>query len=85
MALEKPIVCTSLAAEALNNKCKSKVFIADTPEEFAKKIIMLLKNEKIRQLYGFQGRKIVKEMYSWERSSEKYDELYKILLFKKYK
>jgi len=37
MALEKPIVCTSLAAEALNNKCKSKVFIADTPEEFAKK------------------------------------------------
>ena len=84
MALGKPIVCTSLAAEALNDKCKSKVFIADTPEEFAKKIIMLLKNEKIRRLYGFQGRKIVKEMYSWERSSKKYDELYKILLFKKY-
>ena len=80
MALQKPIVCTSLAAESLDKKCQKILFIGDTPEEFANKTIMLLKDEKKRKEVGLKGRELVKEIYSWERSAEKYCKLYEKLI-----
>ncbi|MCU4137981.1 MAG: Glycosyltransferase involved in cell wall bisynthesis [Thermodesulfobacteria bacterium] len=83
MALQKPIVCTSLAAESLDKECQKILFIGDTPEVFANKIIMLLKDKKKRKEVGLKGRELVKEIYSWERSAEKYCKLYEKLI-KKY-
>jgi len=84
MALQKPIVCTSLAAESLDKECQKVLFIGDTPEEFANKTIMLLRNEKKRKEVGFKARKLVKKFYSWEKSAEKYCELYKKLMSKNF-
>jgi len=83
MALQKPVVCTSLAMEALETKCKDVVFVANTPNEFAEKTVMLLKNEKKRKEIGLKARKVVKEFYSWEKSAEKYCKLFEMLLLKK--
>jgi len=82
MALQKPVVCTSLAIEALDNKCKNVVFIGNTPEEFADKTIMLLKNERERKEVGFKARKVVEEVYSWKRCAKKYCKLFETLLIK---
>ncbi len=82
MALQKPVVCTPLAMEALDSNCKDVVLVANTPQEFAEKTVMLLKNEKKRKEIGFKARKIVKEFYSWEKSAEKYCKLFDMLLLK---
>ena len=79
MALSKPIVCTSLALESLDKRCKEAILIGNTPEDFADKVISLLKNQKKRKELGHKARKIVKEIYSWDKSAERYYKLYERL------
>ena len=85
MALQKPIVCTSLAIEALDDRCKDVVLMGDTPKEFVNNVIYLLRNEEKRIELGYKARQIVKDIYSWEKSAEKYSKLYENLLITKNK
>ncbi|MEO8233187.1 MAG: hypothetical protein ABI638_12965, partial [Ignavibacteriota bacterium] len=41
------------------------VFIADTPEEFSDTVLKIISNSKIRSELMNEGKKIIREMLSW--------------------
>jgi len=47
------------------------------PKEIAKAITFLLKNDRIAQQYGKNGRKMVERKYNWEKESVKLIDIYK--------
>ncbi|RLI62703.1 MAG: hypothetical protein DRO67_06900, partial [Candidatus Asgardarchaeum californiense] len=79
LAMGKPVVTTSIGAEGIDVTPGENIIIADTPEEFAEKVIELLKNPKKAKELGEKGRKLIEEKYSWDVISVKiyktYDEL----------
>lgn len=61
-----PVVSTTLGAEGLNYKKNKSLLIADDAKNFAKKIIYLYKNPKIRKKISNINRKLVISTYSSE-------------------
>lgn len=68
-AMGRSIVATSVSCEGLNAIHEKNILIADDPHQFAKQVIMLLKNERLRQDFAKNGRKLVEEKYSWPSKS----------------
>lgn len=65
IALGVPVVATSLAVMGLPSEYKKYIFVADTPKEFAKKILEIMEDNTIRfELMKEGQRKILKEL-SW--------------------
>lgn len=75
MSMKKAIVTTSMCAESLSDSAKEYLFICDTPDELAKKTILLLENKDTRLYYGEKNRAAVLRDYSWNKSSEKLQQL----------
>ena len=65
MAMGKAIVSTSRGAEGLPISDGHNIFIADTPEEFARKVVLLLRSPAERSRLGAAARKLVEARYSW--------------------
>jgi sugar transferase (PEP-CTERM/EpsH1 system associated) len=70
MAQAKPVVATTAAAEGIDVTPEENILIADDPEEFAKKILNLLKNEEMRREMGEKARELIERKYSWDVISE---------------
>ncbi|MCS7123363.1 MAG: glycosyltransferase family 4 protein [Candidatus Aenigmarchaeota archaeon] len=51
----------------------------DNPEELAKALIVLLKNNRLRKKLGFNSRKVCKKMFNWSIESKKLIDIYKKL------
>ena len=81
MAYGKPIVSTTLGAEGIEAKDGENIFIADTPEEFVKKIVLLHRDRKLYERISTNGRKLVEEKYDWKKISEKLKITYSRFLF----
>lgn len=65
MAQAKPVVATTIAAEGIEVTEGENILIADQPDEFAQKVIYLLKNPGIAQEIGQRARRLIEEKYSW--------------------
>lgn len=77
MAMEKPTVATSIACEGTPDVIDSEnILIADTPGEFAKKVVLLLQNEVYASEIGRKAREFVVENYSWEIAAKKFTNLF---------
>lgn len=76
-AMRKPVVSTSIGAEGFLYKDGENILIADTPEVFAKKIILLLQDRKVYTRIATQGLKTTQSHYSLEVIEK---ELEKILI-----
>ena len=75
MAMEIPCITSPLAFLALNARDGLDILVADTPEMYAKQILMLLENpEKARQI-ARNGHDFVLRNYSWERETDKINQL----------
>jgi glycosyltransferase involved in cell wall biosynthesis len=72
LAMRKPVVCTSVAAEGIALRHGETAMIADTPETFAEATVALLKDEKLRTRLGEKGRQLVLDRYDWRQ-------IYKVL------
>ena len=49
--------------------------------ELSEKIIILLKDESLREKFGVNGRKVVEERFSWDKIAERYlEELYRCVI-----
>jgi glycosyltransferase involved in cell wall biosynthesis len=70
MAQGKPVVATTTAAEGIDVTPEENILIADDPEEFAKKILYLFKNEEMRRKMGEKARELIERKYSWDVISE---------------
>jgi sugar transferase (PEP-CTERM/EpsH1 system associated) len=77
MAMAQPTVATTLACDGIPEvKDGKNIMIADTPEEFAKKTILLLKNPELRARIGQNARKLVVVNYTWHGAAEKFRAIY---------
>jgi len=65
MAMGKPIVSTKKGAEGLNlHNCG--LIIADRPDDFAKAIVKLSKDDNLREKFGRINIKYAQEHFDWE-------------------
>lgn len=70
LSMEMGIVTTSIGAAGYKN-AGDYMLIADTPEDFARQVIRLLRNEALRTSLGEAGRQMILNRYGW--SVAKYD------------
>jgi len=80
MATGTPIVSTAIGCEGLDVVDNKNIMIANTPEEFANKIIHLVSNEDAWNKVALEGRKLVEEMYDWELIACSLQDVYKRLV-----
>jgi len=78
MAVRTPLLVQE-AAEPLKQHClkgRSGLFYSSY-EEFEEAINLLLKDTKLRKIFGENGLEYVKQNYSWPRVIEKYEKLFR--------
>jgi glycosyltransferase involved in cell wall biosynthesis len=76
MAQAKPVVATTIAAEGIDVTRGENILIADDPEEFAEKVLYLLRNEEIARKMGKRARELVEEKYNWDLIAENIHRIY---------
>ncbi|MGB8510328.1 MAG: glycosyltransferase, partial [Pyrinomonadaceae bacterium] len=65
MAMEKAVVSTTIGAEGLPVRDGVELMLADTPEDFAARVVTLLTDETRARELGAQAAAIVRERFSW--------------------
>ncbi len=65
MALGTPVVSTTKGAEGLDVADGENILLADTPQDFAAKVILLLRSPELRERLAHNGRKLVAARYDW--------------------
>lgn len=81
MAMELPVVATSIAAEGIGATASEGVFLADTPEQFAQHIIALSSHPEAARQAGSSARKFIESRYAWRRSVQIMLDTYERLLY----
>ncbi len=66
LSMKKAVVSTSIGCEGLDVIDGEHLLIRDTPDEFAKAVLELMKNDEMRQKLGESGRRLVEEQYDWD-------------------
>lgn len=65
LAMGKAIVSTTIGAEGLPLEDGKHLLLADSPQVFADKVLLLLQNPALRTQLGEAGRHLVASRYSW--------------------
>jgi polysaccharide biosynthesis protein PslH len=65
MALGTPVIATRKGAEGLNVRHGENILLADTPQELANAVVMLLHDAALRERLAQGGRKLVEREYDW--------------------
>jgi len=77
MASALPVVTTSVGAEGLGVANNEQMIISDNYNDMAQKAIDVLQSEKLAKLLGKNARKFVEEKYTWKKSAQLLDKIYK--------
>ncbi len=75
--MEMPVVSTSVGCAGLHCENGRNLLVADTPGEFASRVLSLLRDPALRRRIGAEGRKTAEQYYGWEKSAEQLDRLYR--------
>jgi glycosyltransferase involved in cell wall biosynthesis len=70
MAMGLPIVSTGVGAQGLDINWGREIYIADRPEDFALRVIELLKDRDKADRMGEEARHLVEKKYVWNRIME---------------
>lgn len=65
MAMGVPVVGTKAGCQGIQAIGTSPFFVEDTDEGFARRVVELLNEERLRQVASVAGRKLVEQKYSW--------------------
>ena len=76
-AMGKPMVSTAIGCEGLRVKAGENIFVADTPGDFAGRVIDLFESEDLRRRMGAAGRELVEREYCWERVGQQLEHAYR--------
>lgn len=71
MALQIPIVSTTIGAEGLEVTNNENILLADTPREFVTEIERLRHDPELRHRLVAAGRRLVEQRYNWDYLAEK--------------
>lgn len=77
MASSLPVVTTPVGAEGLKVVSGRHAFISDKWGELADMAVKVINNKKIAKDMGLQAKRFVVDNYSWSKSAEILDNLYK--------
>ena len=75
MAMGKVIVSTSIGCEGIDVTDGKNILIADSPNDFASKVVTLLKNDKFRIKLKENARKLAKK-YDWRNIQKLQEKVY---------
>jgi glycosyltransferase involved in cell wall biosynthesis len=80
MALGKTIVTTTLGAAGIDCKDGEHILIANTPDEFIKKITLCIDSKETNKRIGENAKRLIEEKYSLTTTSAQLDSF--LLAFK---
>ncbi len=66
MALGTPVIATPKGAEGLDAEPGKHLLVAETPEDFARNVISVLKDAALRQKLAENGLQLVRQKYNWQ-------------------
>jgi len=75
-AMAMSVVATSVACAGLRYQDGEQLMVADTADDFAARVVTLLKDPARRLRMGQAGRKMAEQFYSWEAAASQLDRLY---------
>jgi sugar transferase (PEP-CTERM/EpsH1 system associated) len=75
MAMEKPVISTTVGAEGLNVSDGEELLLADTPADFARAVIRVLGEPGLARQLAMTGAQTVRERYSWNKVTEEFDSI----------
>lgn len=67
MAMGRPVVATSVANEGIGATDRRELFLADTPEAFARAVLDLIVDPALGRRLGAAARRFVEERWTWEK------------------
>ncbi|MBM3333367.1 glycosyltransferase [Candidatus Sumerlaeota bacterium] len=71
-----PVVSTRLGAEGIAATDGENIFLADTPEAFARAIVRLLRDVEVRRRVATNARRLVETSYDWRKRYVEIDPVY---------
>jgi sugar transferase (PEP-CTERM/EpsH1 system associated) len=80
MAMECPVISTSLGAEGLDVTSGENILVAETAEQFVHHIQTLYTSPEAIKRLGTTGRQLVTEKYDWRMCLSNLEDLYETLL-----
>jgi glycosyltransferase involved in cell wall biosynthesis len=76
MSCGKTVVATKEAVEGINVKDKENILIANTPQEFVEKILLVLNNKELNLKIAKNARKFIEENFSEKVIEKKWINMY---------
>ena len=76
MALGRPVVSTSLGCEGLAAVDGEHLLIANAADDFAGKVVALLRDQRLRQQIVEAGRRLVVSHYDWDALAQRLAQIY---------
>lgn len=74
LAMGKAVVSTSIGAEGLEVRNGEHLLIADTPADFARSTLTLLRDTDLRRRLGAAGRALVEARYGWDAIADRLED-----------
>ncbi len=75
LAMGKAVVSTSVGAEGLPLMPGEHYLAADTPADFARAVVRLMRDAALRRRLGEAGRRLVEARYSWAETARRFEAL----------
>jgi len=72
MAMERPIVSTTVGAEGLPVKNGVHLLLADQPASFAEAVVNILSNRPLADALAGRAAALVREQFGWDKATEKF-------------
>ena len=76
MAMERPVVATSVGAEGIMVTNRENIMLADGEADFAERVIELLKERNLRRRVAQGGKSLIEQKYRWESVIEALEKEY---------
>lgn len=80
MACATPVVASPQVVQALNCKEGRELLVAESPQLFAEKVLLLMQERALRETLGQNGRRYVENHHSWYAMAKKLEEIYEKVL-----
>jgi len=75
MAMEKPVISTTVGAEGLPVRNEQELILADSPEDFASSVVKVLRDGVTGSKLGLAGATLVRENFGWPKVADIFAEI----------
>ena len=75
MAMEKPVISTTVGAEGLHVRNGEELLLADTPEAFAEEVLRVIGDEKFARELGRRAAETVRASFGWDKVAASFAEI----------